>query len=55
MRTLAALMLSMTLQTTALLLHAVAMNDQRPAGDPGSLADRAQVDHSRQLVVMRGR
>jgi hypothetical protein len=55
MRTLAALMLSMTLLTTALLLHAVAMNDRRLGSAPGSLADRARDDHGRQLVVMRGR
>ena len=52
---LAALMLSMTLLTSALLLQALATNDPRPVTQPGPLADRAEVDHSRQLVVMRGR
>jgi hypothetical protein len=52
---LAALMLSMTLLTSALLLHALAMNDQRPVAQPGSPADRAPFDHTRQLVVSRGR
>ena len=51
MQTLAALMLSLMLFTTALLLHAVVNNDLRPATQP----DRARVDISRQLVLVRGR
>jgi hypothetical protein len=52
---LAALMLSMTLLTTALLLYSVAVSHQPAGQQSGSIADRAQVDHSRQLAVMRGR
>jgi len=52
---LAALMLSMMLLTTALLVHAVAVNDLRPGTQPGSVSDRARLDHNRQLVVTRGR
>jgi hypothetical protein len=54
MRTLAALMLSMTLLTTALLAHALVATNQRPAAQPASLADRVRDDHGRQPVVFRG-
>jgi hypothetical protein len=52
---LAALMFSMMVLTSALLLHAVAMYDARPGAQPGSASDRAPVDDSRQLAVRRGR
>ena len=52
---LAALMLSMMLVTTTLLLHAVVGGDLRPGTQPGSLSDRAQVDHNRRLLLVRGR
>ena len=52
---LAAVMLSMMVLTTALLLHAVAMHDQRAGVQPHSVVDRTEVDHSPQPVVMRGR
>ena len=54
MRTLAALMLSMTLLTTALLTHALVTPDQGPDTQPASLADRVRDDHGRQPVVFRG-
>jgi hypothetical protein len=52
---LAALMLSMMLLTTTLLLHAVVTNDLRPGAQPGSVSDRARVDYSRQLLLVRDR
>ena len=52
---LAALMLSIMLLTTGLLLHAVAMNQPRPGTHPGSVSDRARLDHSREIVLTRGR
>jgi hypothetical protein len=55
MRVLAALMLSMLMLTTTILVHAVATNGERPGAQPVSVADRTRVDHNRQLVVMRGR
>ena len=54
MRILAALMLSMTLLTTALLTRAVVTDHQRPAIHPASLADRVRDDRGRQPVVFRG-
>jgi hypothetical protein len=52
---LAALMLSMMTLTTALLFHAVVMNDERPGAQPVSVTERGRADHSRQLVFVRGR
>jgi hypothetical protein len=53
MRALAALMLSMTLLTTALLTHALVTTEQRPAVQPASRADPVR-DDGRQPVVFRG-
>jgi hypothetical protein len=55
MRMLAAVMLSMMLLTSTLLLHAVVRDDLRPGPQPGSVTDRARVDHNRQLAQVRGR
>jgi hypothetical protein len=54
MRMLAALMVSMMLLTTTLLLRAVATN--KPSGTPaGSVSDGAPLDHSQRFVVIRDR
>jgi hypothetical protein len=45
MRTLAALMFSMTVLATALLAHALVATNQSPAAQPASLADRVRDDH----------
>ena len=53
MRMPAALMLSLTLLSSALLLHGMTMN-QPPPTEPSSAAEHGP-DHSRQQVVLRGR
>ena len=52
---LAALMLSMMLLTTTLLVHAVTTNEPLPRAQPVSIRDRAPMDKSRQFVVSRDR
>ncbi len=53
MRMLAALMLSLMLLSSALLLHGMTM-DQPLETQPSSVAEHGP-DHSRQQVVLRGR
>lgn len=53
MRMLAALMLSMTLLTTAFFAHALVTHDQRPALQPASHRHAPQDQHS-PVVGLRG-
>jgi hypothetical protein len=48
---LAALMLSMTVLTTALLAHAVATDDQHPGTPPPALAGRSNADPDPRVIL----
>ena len=54
MQTLAALMVSMLLLTTALFTHALVATDERPPAQPVVVAGGADA-HERQVVALRGR
>ena len=54
MQTLAALMVSMLLLTTALFTHALVATDERPQVQPVVVTGSGDA-HERQVVVMRGR
>ena len=54
MQTLAALMVSMLVLTTALFTHALVATDERPPAQPVLVAGSADA-HERQVVMLRGR
>ena len=55
MRMLAALILSMMLLTTTLLIRAVATNKPLTGAPSGAVSGGIPVDHGRQFVVIRDR
>jgi Spy/CpxP family protein refolding chaperone len=55
MQTLAALMVSMMLLTTALFMRALTTTHQHPPAQPASVAGGTADDHGRQLAVIQDR